>query len=223
MTAAAFDENGLVLAPVDKTFNLQLTGKDFLDSVMKRGMTYTLRVPVSKPGPYLVRAAVRDPATEGTGSAQQYVEIPDVAGGTPHGVVGNFIELNPRSKSAHPAGANAPAEDLTHGAAHGGASPRGSSLLYGYQIFNAQIAAGGHPELEVQCRLFRDGAQVWADKNTLPIAGAPDPKRLDGGGRLSLGRDMKPGAYVLQVIVTDKLAKGKFTIATQSVDFELEP
>ncbi len=32
---------------------------------------------------------------------------------------------------------------------------------------------------------------------------------------------MTPGEYVLQVIVTDKLAQGKFTVATQSVDFEI--
>ena len=28
-----------------------------------------------------MRAAVRDPATEGTGSAEQFIEVPDVAGG----------------------------------------------------------------------------------------------------------------------------------------------
>jgi hypothetical protein len=53
--------------------------------------------------------------------------------------------------------------------------------------------------------------------------GAPDPQRLPASGRLSLGRDMAPGEYVLQVIVTDKLAKGKGNIATQSTDFEIEP
>ena len=39
----------------------------------------------------------------------------------------------------------------------------------------------------------------------------------------SLGRDIAPGEYVLQVIVTDKLAPSKFNTATQSMDFEIEP
>ena len=34
---------------------------------------------------------------------------------------------------------------------------------------------------------------------------------------------MTPGEYVLQVIVTDKLAKSKFKTVTQSMDFEIEP
>jgi hypothetical protein len=50
-----------------------------------------------------------------------------------------------------------------------------------------------------------------------------DPDRLAAGGRLSLGRDVAPGEYVLQVIVTDKLAKNKFSTVTQSMDFEIEP
>jgi hypothetical protein len=34
---------------------------------------------------------------------------------------------------------------------------------------------------------------------------------------------MKPGDYVLQVIVTDKMAKEKNQVATQSMDFEVQP
>jgi VWFA-related protein len=219
VTAAAFDENGLVLAPVDTTFHLVLSDKNF-DGAMKKGMTYTLRVPVTKAGPYLLRAAVRDPATEGTGSAQQYIEVPDIAAG--HLALSGILLGETAPPSAHAAAGNALAEDLTQGAARR-SFPRGSTVLYGYQVFNAQSGSDGHPELEVQCRLFREGAQVWADKNVLPVTAASDPKRLDRGGRLTLGRDMKPGAYVLQVIMTDKLAKGKFTTAIQSVDFELEP
>ncbi len=207
VTAAAFDENGLVLAPVDTTFHLQLTDKNF-DAAMKRGMTYTLRVPVTKAGPYLLRAAVRDPATKGPARRSSTSRVPDIAAG--HLALSGILLSESAPQAAQPAGSNAPAEDSTQGSARRG-FPRGSTVLYGYRVFNPQTGSDGHPELEVQCRLFRDGAQVWADKNVLPVTAASDPKRLDGGGRLSLGRDMKPGEYVLQVIVTDKLAKGKFT------------
>jgi hypothetical protein len=42
-------------------------------------------------------------------------------------------------------------------------------------------------------------------------------------GGMALGRNLAPGQYVLQVTVTDKLAPGKFSSATQSEDFEIEP
>jgi hypothetical protein len=54
-------------------------------------------------------------------------------------------------------------------------------------------------------------------------ADASDPQRLTAVGRMSLGREMTPGDYVLQVIVTDKLARSKFNRVSQSMDFEIEP
>jgi hypothetical protein len=38
---------------------------------------------------------------------------------------------------------------------------------------------------------------------------------------MQLGDKITPGDYVLQVIVTDKLAKEKYRMATQSMDFEV--
>jgi hypothetical protein len=41
--------------------------------------------------------------------------------------------------------------------------------------------------------------------------------------RLTLGADLQPGEYVLQVLVTDKLAPKKSAPASQSTDFEIRP
>jgi hypothetical protein len=71
------------------------------------------------------------------------------------------------------------------------------------------------PQLVVQTRLFRDGQQVYAGSQQ-------DPKELLGVGRVQFGQ-APPGDYVLQVIVTDKLAKEKYRIAAQSIDFEIRP
>ena len=222
VAAAAFDENGLALAPIDTTFNLQLTSKNF-DEAMKKGMVYAIHVPVNKPGPYVVRAAVRDAATEGSGSADQYVEVPDVENGrlTLSGIV---LQDDAAQTIADLPQGPAPREDVTRGAARR-SFHRGTNLIYGYEIINAKNGTGQRPDLEVQSRLFRDGEQVLAGKMTMLdiAAGAPDPRRLTAGGRMSLGRDMIPGEYVLQVIVIDKLAKGKFNTVTQSTDFEIEP
>jgi VWFA-related protein len=222
VAAAAFDENGLALAPIDTTFTLQLTSQNY-DAAMKKGMVYGIHVPVNRPGPYVVRAAVRDAATEGSGSADQYVEVPDVESGrlTVSGIViqEDGAQANPNLPQSQ-----GPAEDVTRGAARRSFRP-GAALVYAYEIINAKPGAGQHPDVQVQTRLFRDGKQVVAGKPTAldTTAGSSDPQRVMAGGRMSLGRDMTPGQYVLQVIVTDKLAKSKFNTVTQSTDFEIQP
>jgi VWFA-related protein len=226
VAAAAFDENGVTLAPIDTTFHMQLTAQHF-DGAMKKGMVYALHIPVNKPGPYVVRAAVRDAATEGTGSADQYVEVPDVESGR---LALSGIALQEAPASAPQA---APAKDVPQGPAPGedttdGAARRsfhkGTQIFYVYEIINAKNGASQKPDLEIETRLFHDGEQVMATgKTALGGAGATDSQRLNAGGRVSLGRNMTAGEYVLQVIVTDKLAKNKFNTATQSTDFEIEP
>jgi len=221
VAAAAFDENGLALAPIDTTFALQLTSQNY-DGALKKGMVYGIHVPVTRPGPYVVRVAVRDAATESTGSADQYVEVPDVESGR-LALSGIALQEEAAQASADLPQGPAPGEDATRGAARR-IFRRGAVLVYGYEIINASAGAGQHSDLEVQARLFRDGEQVLAGKPTPATAGgASDPRRLTAVGRMSLGRDMTPGEYVLQVIVTDKLAKSKFNTATQSTDFEIEP
>jgi len=221
VAAAAFDDNGLALAPVDTTFTLQLKPKEY-DAAVQKGMVYGIHVPVTRPGPYVVRAAVRDAATEGSGSAQQYVEVPDVDNGrlALSGIV--LLEAAAEAsedphQSSSPQGSS-PGEDVTSGAARRSFRP-GAHLVYGYEIINA-----AHPELEAQIRIYREGQQVVASKTTLSAAaGAAGQQRLRAEGRLSMGSDMTPGEYVLQVIVTDRLVKGKFNTVTQSMDFEIEP
>ena len=223
VAAAAFDENGLALAPIDTTFTLKLTSQNY-GGALKKGMVYGIRVPVTRPGPYVLRAAVRDASTEGSGSADQYVEVPDVANGhlAMSGIVIQQVAAGTRANVQLPQGP-APGEDVTLGAARR-SFRRGTVLDYLYEIINAKTDSSRHPELEVQTRMFHDGEQVAVEKTTLATAGtASDPQHLRAGGRLSLGGDMAPGEYVLQVIVTDKFVKNKFNTVTQSMDFEIEP
>jgi len=223
IAAAAFDENGVVLEPVNNTFTLRV-GPEQYDAALKKGLVSGMHVPVNKPGPYLVRAALRDPATGGSGSAQQFVEVPDLAGR--HLALSGILL---RNAAAQPAAAGfphspAPGQDLTSGAARR-IFRRGTAVFYGYDIFNATSGAGRTPELETHARLFHDGEQVPVENRETLDTGADgsDTPRPRVGGRLILVQDMTPGEYVLQVIVTDKLASGKFRTASQSMDFEIQP
>lgn len=48
-----------------------------------------------------------------------------------------------------------------------------------------------------------------------------DLKHIPAAGRLRLGDDLVPGEYVLRMMITDKLAKQKYSSALQWMDFEI--
>ena len=48
-----------------------------------------------------------------------------------------------------------------------------------------------------------------------------DPKRLSAQGELLLKRDLEPGQYVLQIVITNDLPRGKDVTASQTIDFEI--
>jgi hypothetical protein len=98
----------------------------------------------------------------------------------------------------------------------------GAAIVYGYGIFNARTDRNKNTQLEVQTRLFHDGEEIFTGKPA-PVStdGQQNPQRLVGGGRIQLTQ-LTPGDYVLQVIVTDKLADAKDRIAAQSMDFEVQ-
>jgi hypothetical protein len=191
-------------------------------------MVYSINVPVKKPGAYQLRVVLRDAGSEQVGSASQFIEVPDVAKG--HLALSGIV-LSAETKQAQTAAAADNADGHAEGHVNepdpnGTPAVRifkpGTPIMYGYQILNAQADNSKKTELEVQTRLFRDGQQVYAGTpKPLETGAVEDPKRLVGGGRMQLGDKIAPGDYVLQVIVTDKLAKEKFRVATQSMDFEI--
>ena len=96
-------------------------------------------------------------------------------------------------------------------------------MEYGFFIYNSQLdKASGKPNVSFQVRLFKNGEQVFAGRG-LPVdlQNQPDLKRLGSGGALHLGTDMLPGEYVLQIVVTDLLAKEKRRVSAQWIDFEI--
>ncbi len=48
-----------------------------------------------------------------------------------------------------------------------------------------------------------------------------DSTRLEAAGAITLGSKLKPGTYILQIVVRDKNAKKNRSIATQWVEFEI--
>jgi hypothetical protein len=100
---------------------------------------------------------------------------------------------------------------------------QGTILRYGFEIYNAKLDGAQKPNLTVKVRIFRDGKMIL-DGKTVPIdlSQQTDLQRIKSVGAISLGTAMQSGDYVLQIVVTDNLAKGKRQIATQFVQFEIQ-
>ena len=97
----------------------------------------------------------------------------------------------------------------------------GTSLIYALQIFNAKLDSTGRPQIETYMRVFRDGKRIYASRPEPVPAVQQDLRRLLTAGRLGLSPAILPGDYVLQVLVTDKLADPQRRTASQWIDFEL--
>lgn len=217
-----FGDSGQSVDTIDKTWTIRLKG-DSYRQVLQQGMVYTVYVPIKKPGAYQMRVVLRDTGSEKVGSASQFIDIPDFEKG--HLALSGIVISSSAQVASpdHPEGQQATDIDPQGTPAVRIFKP-GAAISYGYQILNAQGDSAKTPELEVQTRLFRDGEQVYSG-HPFPLAvnGQNDPKRLIGGGKMQLGGKITPGDYVLQVIVTDKLAREKFRVATQAIDFEIKP
>jgi hypothetical protein len=95
-------------------------------------------------------------------------------------------------------------------------------LQYGYIIYNAKIdKKTNQPKLTAQLRIFRDGKEVFAGKE-LPYDASEetDLKRLRAASAVQI-RGLEAGEYVLQVVVTDALAKEKHRTVTRWIEFEV--
>jgi VWFA-related protein len=226
--AVTFGENGGVIDQIGRTHTIRLTGKTY-ERVLKDGLTYNMTVPVKKAGAYQLRLALRDVPSERVGSASQFIEVPDLKKNrlALSGIVVKGVPLQLFTKDANIA-QKADADDSADES-----DPMASvsvrqfrqnlAMIYALAIYNAQLdKTTGKPLLKTQVKIFLNGQQIFAGKE-LPYNASheTDLKRLQMVGAIQLGTVMAPGEYVLQIIVTDQLAKEKRQVASQWIDFEI--
>ena len=91
-----------------------------------------------------------------------------------------------------------------------------------FLIYNAAInSANQSPNLVLETGLFRDGKRVGTEmRGNVSATKQEDVASLFTTGVLKLDRNLEPGKYYLQVVVTDKAAKNQPPVA-QWVDFEI--
>jgi len=228
--AVTFGENGKIVDESSGRYTVQSRGDDF-QKMLRAGMVYTHNLTVKKPGAYQLRIVVRDAASGHIGSANEFIEVPDVKKGrlTLSGIIAKGVEADSQPSTAATGAANAATETVSveKAVASAQATPAvrklrsGMLLNYAFMVYNAKVdRATGLPSLESQVRVFREGTLIYSGKaNAVSLPKQKDWKAIGATGQLRL--DEEPGQYVLQVIITDKLAKGKNSVTSQWIDFEL--
>jgi VWFA-related protein len=209
---------------VSDTVKMRL-GPATYQAAMKNGIDFTIFRQARRPGPYQLKVVVRDSNSQEIGSASQFVEVPDL--GRKALALSGIIMSGENQKTSDSAPLPPAAQVTDYDPGSGPAVrifPRGSKVLYAYQILNAKANQQNLPELDLGMRLFRDGKQVYS---RVPIPfdpkGQSEITHLGVEHRLTLGADLPPGEYVLQVVVTDKLAPKKTATVSQSTDFQIRP
>ncbi len=221
--AMSFGDNGLPGEQISRSYTLTVS-PDAYKRVMADGFVYHFTFPVKKPGAYQYRIAIRDEQGGKVGSASQFIEVPDVK---KNRLIASSIVIESLTEAewqkfidpAMPQVQSNPMSDTALRRTH-----VGSVLRYGYEIYNAKLDQSHIPAVKTRIRVFHDGKIVLDGKETpLDLRAQTDMEHLKTAGAISIGDKMQPGDYILQVIVTDPLAKAKQQVATQFVQFEVVP
>jgi VWFA-related protein len=183
-------------------------------SLQKQKIIYTSQATV-KPGLYQVRIATRDAQSKRTGSATEWIEVPDLTKGSLT-MSGLFIsELR--------AGQNQTDEEalkLTNLSVDR-RFVKTSKLLFLAYIYNVSRGGTGTDAPDVAIRIqVLSGIKPVLRTQMLKVSteGLTDLARIPYSAAIPLTA-MPPGHYVLQMTVADRLAK---TTASRNVNFEIE-
>jgi VWFA-related protein len=227
LVAVTFGEDGKLVDQFADQHTIHLTEAVY-QKVSRYGFTFNTTVPIKKAGAYQFRTALRDVASNRFGSASQFITVPDVDKDrlTTSGLLVKGMPLDQYLKGLTP-NVLPKSSDDENSDPMANTSVRqfraGTAMVYGIAIYNAKLdKTTGKPNLTIQARLFRNGELVFSGNAVqFELRDQADPKRLAGGGAIQLGTSLTPGEYVLQVVVSDLLAKEKHRVATQWMDFEI--
>ena len=211
LSTVLFSVNGAMIKRQDHNAVLRLRGKPY-ERALREGVVYGVDLPVKQAGAFQLRVALRDSASQRIGAAGQFIQAPNLSDGQ--------LALSGILLYAEGANATAGASDELQTSLVLRRFHQGTSLVFGYTIYNAALAKKtGQPQLTTQTVVFRDSVKIYSS-DRLPVTATDqrDLKRIATGARLQLGPALTPGEYVVQIIVEDQVAK---RTATQVTQFEV--
>jgi VWFA-related protein len=208
VVGAAVDDRGIIVTFKQVlTVTLDPTAKNQSQPVV---WNQQLLVP---PGLYQVRVAVRERSSGQTGSAQTWIEVPDVSGSRFQ--LSSLFLGERRSTAASDSPGVIPQPVLVDVDQR---FSRTSVLRYQTYVYNA--ARGSQPpDVEMQARVIRDNRAILTmPAMPLPTDTAKDQSRLPYWAELPL-QQLPPGRYALEVMAVDRATK---TSTVQTASFVVE-
>lgn len=220
--AMSFGDNGQMIDQLSKSYTLTVKPEAFR-RIHERGFVYHFLFPVKKPGAYQYRVALRDSQVGTIGSASQFIDVPELKKKRltlSSVVIENLSVADWRKVSGSGGDVVIDSDPLADTALR--IVRQNSVLRYGYEIYNAKLDDAKQPRITTQIRVFREGKVILdGAKKPFEVVGQKDFVHLKTTGAIAIGEQMEAGEYILQIIVTDELAKKKQQIATQVVQFEV--
>jgi hypothetical protein len=208
----AFDHEGTEVAQLSTGFSVALT-KEAAEDSLRDGLAYTLHIPIPRAGAYQLRFAVRDQHSGVLGSAGEFVEVDDMAGGA-FALSGIVL----RSDDGTASGASGGPDPIALTAAQALREYRpGTGLSYAYEVYNATTA------VQATTSIWRGTEKVFAVAPATLVPPSGGDRRFAVAGRLKLGEQLPPGSYVLQVATTtaDPKRQGRSRTAMQRIGFDV--
>lgn len=232
VAAAAFANNGVLAHGGHHDISFHVTDGS-LERIQRTGVVLEIRTPVKKPGPYQFRVGLRDPMAATTGTANQFVHVPDLHKDR---LALSGVVLGGAPLAASPADT---ASAVTVAVDEPDMSPAvrrfrpGSEVTYGFAVYHTETdRQSGKPQLATELRLVRNGQDVHKEDAgraaTLTALPAPPAKtkikKVPGyvvAGKFRLPESLEPGEYALQLMVTDELTKKKTRTSGQWTGLEV--
>lgn len=210
--AVTFGDNGERVDQDARRYTVTLT-PDRYERALVSGFVHSVRVPVTRPGPYQLRVALRDVKSDRIGSASSFVEVPDIKKGR--------LTLSGLLIQGLPIASGAAVPEIEPNATVAVRTFRqGTATNYVSYVYNAKRGRGGQPSLDAEIRLYREGTEIFRNEPRALTPSPETPGEIVAAGVLQLGEATPPGSYLLEIVVTDKLTK-KPVRATQTIDFEI--
>ena len=212
LAIVVFNSAGVQVDTVATGFDVTAANAAASAQLMTDGLVYIASVPMTAPGGYQLRYAVRDRHSGAIGSGGGFVEIPDVTAGA---FALSGIVLRARSGAPAPEPLDSDRFSLSAADALGVYSP-GTAVLYSCEIYNAG------PTVQAVAVLWRGTQKIVA----LPTPTLVPPAGRGGfaaTGTLSLPADLPAGTYTLQIAAaSDDPKHAKHTrAAVQWLTFEV--
>jgi VWFA-related protein len=205
---AVFNTDGTQAGAKNQTFIVSVPREEVAKRPM-RSMQYAVDIPVSKPGQYQVRAAVRDAASRKAGSSYAFLDIPDFNR--------RKISLSSLILSL-PAGA---ASVPTIRPGWNEFAP-GTSVQFSCEVFGLKTPGkpAASPSVDTGVRLYRGGGPVV---DIPPAAARIENKGALSflAGRVQIPNDLPAGNYEMEVTAYDRLEAPKKQATMQWTDLTI--